>query len=209
MLDVDSTLIQQEVIELLAERAGVRDQVETITQAAMNGQIDFSESLRERVALLAGVRETVFEEVLSEITVTSGVTELISFAHQNGGKVGVVSGGFNQVLGPLALRLGLDFSKANELEVKDGVLTGKVIGDIVDAQTKADCLSSWASELSIPINRTVAIGDGANDIEMLKVAGLAVAFRPKPVLRSYADLVIEENSLVGVIEAIREKLGTG
>lgn len=209
VLDVDSTLIQQEVIELLAERAGVRSQVEWITEQAMSGQLDFSQSLRERVALLAGLEDAVFTEVLSEIQVTDGARELIAFTHEKGGKVGAVSGGFSQVLRSLAEELSLDFYRANKLEIIADKLSGQVVGEIVDAQTKAECLLEWSKQMGIPIANTIAIGDGANDIAMLQNSGLAVAFRPKAILREYADLVIEENSLIGVIAAIEERLSSG
>ena len=202
VLDVDSTLIEQEVIELLAERVGLRDQVKTVTDQAMAGEIDFREALLQRVRLLEGLTDQVFQEVLADIRVTDGVPELVSAVHKSGGMVGAISGGFSQVLEPLADKLSLDFFKANNLEVKDGVITGEIIGDIVDAEVKARTMLDWAREHGFDVSNTVAVGDGANDIQMLKASGFAVAFRPKDILRDYADLVIEGDSLEPLISVL-------
>lgn len=202
VLDVDSTLIEQEVIELLAERVGLRDQVKTVTDQAMAGEIDFQEALLQRVRLLEGLTDQVFQEVLADIRVTDGVPELVSAVHKSGGMVGAISGGFSQVLEPLADKLSLDFFKANNLEVKDGVITGEIIGDIVDAEVKARTMLDWAREYGFDVSNTVAVGDGANDIQMLKASGFAVAFRPKDILRDYADLVIEGDSLEPLISVL-------
>lgn len=202
VLDVDSTLIEQEVIELLAERVGLRDQVKTVTDQAMAGEIDFQEALLQRVRLLEGLTDQVFQEVLADIRVTDGVPELVSAVHKSGGMVGAISGGFSQVLEPLADKLSLDFFKANNLEVKDGVITGEIIGDIVDTEVKARTMLDWAREYGFDVSNTVAVGDGANDIQMLKASGFAVAFRPKDILRDYADLVIEGDSLEPLISVL-------
>jgi phosphoserine phosphatase len=202
VLDVDSTMIEQEVIELLAERVGLREQVKAITDLAMAGEVDFREALLQRVELLEGLSEDVFQDLLSEIRVTDGVTELISAVQSSGGLIGAISGGFSQVLNPLAKSLGLDFSKANALEIVAGKITGSVSGEIVDARVKASTLVSWATEHGIDMADTVAIGDGANDIQMLQVAGFAVAFRPKEVLRPFADLVIEGDSLKPLVSEL-------
>lgn len=202
VLDVDSTLIEQEVIELLAERVGLRDQVKTVTDQAMAGEIDFREALLQRVRLLEGLTDQVFQEVLADIRVTDGVPELVSAVHKSGGMVGAISGGFSQVLEPLADKLSLDFFKANNLEVKDGVITGEIIGDIVDAEVKARTMLDWAREYGFDVSNIVAVGDGANDIQMLKASGFAVAFRPKDILRDYADLVIEGDSLEPLISVL-------
>ena len=191
--DVDSTLIEDEVIELLAEFAGKRDEVAAVTERAMAGELDFSESLVARVATLKGLPESVFENVFAQIRVTAGALEMISAVQAAGGFVGAVSGGFNQILNPLAEALGLDFARANELEVVDGFLTGKVIGQIIDRVAKADALLEWSKETGIDIGRTVAVGDGANDLEMMARAGLAVAFNAKPVVRAAADISLEES----------------
>lgn len=202
VLDVDSTMIEQEVIELLAARVGVGDRVKDLTDKAMAGEMDFRQSLIQRVELLEGLSDKVFTDLLPEITITRGVPELINAIQSSGGQVGAISGGFSQVLEPLALMLGLDFSMANRLEVKDGYLTGQISGDIVDAEMKARAMLHWASENGFNAADTVAVGDGANDIPMLKAAGFAVAFRPKEVLRPFADLVIDEDSLEPVIAAL-------
>lgn len=202
MLDVDSTLIQQEVIELLADFAGVMPEVKVITDQAMSGQLDFKQSLEKRVGLLEGLSEEIFAQLKAQISLTPGVTELISAVHARGGRIGAVSGGFSQILAPLAEEIGLDYWMANRLEVIDGTLTGRVTGAIIDADAKASALKSWANDAGISTQETIAIGDGANDIQMLQSAGYAVAFRPKAVLRQYADLVIEENSLLPLIEKL-------
>ncbi len=190
VLDVDSTLIENEVIELLADVAGSRELVQAVTERAMRGEIDFAESLRERVATLAGVPVTAFEAVRAQVRVTEGVPDLISAVHAGGGKVAVVSGGFHEILDPLAEQLGLDAWKANHLEIADGVLTGKVEGDIIDAQAKADWLTTWATEGGFEWDETVAIGDGANDLKMMAIAGTSIAFDAKPVVAEQADYSI-------------------
>ena len=202
VLDVDSTMIEQEVIELLAAKVGLREHVKEVTDKAMAGEIDFRQALLMRVALLEGLSVSVFDELQSEITVTDGVTELIDSVHRSGGLIGAISGGFTQILSPLAQRLGLDFSLANELEILNGSLTGKVSGEVVDADAKAKTLLNWASNHGFDVSETVAVGDGANDIPMLQAAGFAVAFRPKEILRQYADLVIEGSSLKPLVQLL-------
>ena len=206
-MDVDSTLIQQEVIELLADYAGVMPEVKTITEQAMSGELDFKQSLERRVGLLEGLSDEIFHWLKPQIELTPGVQELISAVHGLGGKIGAVSGGFSQVLEPLANEIGLDYWMANSLEVLDGKLTGCLVGPVIDAEAKATALRSWATESGIAIEKTIAIGDGANDIPMLKCAGYAVAFRPKPILKQYADLVIEENSLASLIGKLGSRAG--
>ncbi len=199
VLDVDSTMIEQEVIELLADRVGLRDQVKILTDQAMAGEIDFREALLQRVGLLKGLSAVVFQDILAEIKITDGVRELVSSIHESNGMVGAISGGFSQVLEPLAQSLGLDIFLANNLEVVDGLITGRISGEIVDADMKARTLLHWAQQYGIDVDDTIAIGDGANDIPMLKASGFGVAFRPKDVLRPHADLIIEGNSLAPVI----------
>lgn len=199
VLDVDSTLIEQEVIDLLGAKVGLGQQIREITDQAMSGEIDFSQALIKRVALLKGLTSKVFQEIVSEITVTDGVEELIGFVHESGGLVGAISGGFKQTLEPLAKNIGLDLFLANDLEVIDGVLSGKVNGDLVDSKMKAATMLGWAHQYGIDVANTVAIGDGANDIPMLQAAGFSVAFRPKDILRPYADLIVEGNSLRPVV----------
>lgn len=200
VLDVDSTLIENEAIELLAAEAGSLELVAAVTERAMRGELDFAESLRERVATLAGLPESVFDTVRGHITITRGAKELIANVKANGGHVGVVSGGFHELLDPLAESLGLDFWKANRLEVVDGVLTGRVLGAIVDAQSKADSLTQWAEETHTPLQQTVAIGDGANDLAMMKVAGIGIAFCAKPIVQDQADIALNERDLSKALE---------
>lgn len=200
VLDVDSTLIENEVIELIAAEAGSLDVVAAVTERAMRGELDFAESLRERVATLAGLPESVFDTVRSHINVSKGAQQLIDTVKAHGGNVGVVSGGFHELLDPLAESLGLDFWKANRLDIKDGKLTGKVLGDIVDAQTKADTLVEWANVTDTPLSQTVAIGDGANDLKMMAIAGLGIAFCAKPIVQEQADVALNERDLSKALE---------
>jgi len=202
VLDADSTLLEDEVIELLAESAGTRPQVEAVTQRAMRGEIDFTESLRERVATLAGLPSDVVVQAQRAVRVTRGADDLVRGVHAAGGTVGVVSGGFHEVLDPFAAALGLDHCQANRLEVVDGVLTGRVHGDVVDAHAKADALLAWAEADGVPLARTVAVGDGANDVEMMRVAALSVAFDAKPRVREAADLVVVDRDLSAVLAAL-------
>jgi phosphoserine phosphatase len=199
VLDADSTLIRNEVIELLADEAGRRAEVQAATEAAMRGEVDFATSLRSRVAELTGVSTDAFARVLARIEPTPGVHELTAAVHDRGGVVGVVSGGFHEILDHVAPQLGVDRWRANRLEVADGVLTGRVDGDIVDAQGKADSLQAWAAELGIRPNATIAIGDGANDLRMMSVAGLGLAFNAKPAVRAAASLVVGPQDLSAVI----------
>ncbi|UAJ77868.1 phosphoserine phosphatase SerB [Leifsonia sp. ZF2019] len=199
VLDADSTLIHDEVIELLAEEAGARSEVAEITERAMRGELDFAQSLRERVRALAGLPVSVFERVGERIRVTDGVPELIAGVQAAGGLVGVVSGGFHELLDPLGARLGLDRWRANRLAVRDGELTGEVEGPIVDAEAKAHALREWADAAGVPLPRTLAIGDGANDLRMMAQAGLSIAFNAKPRVRAEADLVIDRQDLAQVL----------
>ena len=187
VFDVDSTLIQGEVIEMLAERAGAGEAVAAITGAAMRGEIDFAESLHQRVATLAGLPVAVLDEVADQVELTPGARTTIRTLRRLGFHCGVVSGGFRQVIEPLAHELMLDFVAANELEIVDGHLTGRVVGPIVDRAGKAKALRDFANQVGVPMEQTVAVGDGANDIDMLNAAGLGVAFNAKPALREVAD----------------------
>ena len=200
VFDVDSTLIEDEVIELLAEVAGKREEVAAVTERAMAGELDFAQSLIERVATLKGLPESVFGDVQKRITITTGAKETIAAIQAAGGKVGAVSGGFNQLLTPLAAELNLDFARANQLEVVDGFLSGKVIGAIIDRSAKAQALQEWSKESGI--TKTVAVGDGANDLEMMATADLGVAFNAKPIVREKADVVLEGNDLRGLLAII-------
>ena len=195
VFDVDSTLIQDEVIELLADFAGVREQVAEITHRAMSGELDFESSLNERVLTLRGLPESVLTEVFQRVRPSLGAKELIDAIHEAGGRVGAVSGGFIQVLNPLAELLSLDFTRANELEVVDGVLTGRVIGKVVDRIAKRSALIEWAAACDVELSQTIAIGDGSNDLDMMHAAGLSVAFNAKQIVRDQANLVVQGQDL--------------
>lgn len=199
VMDVDSTLIQDEVIELLADFAGTRDEVARVTDSAMRGEIDFADSLKARVATLVGLSEDVLQRAYESVRLSKGATELITAVHAAGGRVGAVSGGFNQILEPLARRLNLDYYRANELEVLDGKLTGRVVGAIIDKQAKATSLLEWAQDFGIKPEFVAAIGDGANDLAMFEVAGISFAFNAKPKVREAADVCIDEPDLRLVI----------
>ncbi|MBM3698498.1 MAG: phosphoserine phosphatase SerB [Actinobacteria bacterium] len=199
MLDMDSTLIEQEVIDLLGVCAGKQDEIEKITARAMSGEMDFKAALIERVQLLAGLDETVIDQVRGQITLTKGAKLLIQELHKLGHKVGVVSGGFTNVINPILKELKLDFILANELEVKDGLLTGKLSGAIVDSLAKRRALEEFAKQENVPLGQTVAIGDGANDLEMIKAAGLGIAFNAKPKVVEAADTTISTKDLSAVL----------
>ncbi|MBC7762787.1 phosphoserine phosphatase SerB [Glaciihabitans sp. GrIS 2.15] len=195
VLDVDSTLIENEVIELLAEVAGSGAAVAEITASAMNGEVDFEESLRARVATLAGLPESVFGNVGQLVRITPGAPAMIAGVRAAGGRVAVVSGGFHEIIDPIAAELGLDYWRANRLEVADGVLTGGLVGPIIDAKSKADTLIEWAADFGLPLSRTVAVGDGANDLPMMAITGLAVGFDAKAPVRDEADVLMDVRDL--------------
>jgi phosphoserine phosphatase len=199
VFDVDSTLIQGEVIEMLAERAGALAAVAEVTEAAMRGELDFAESLHRRVATLAGLPAEVLDEVADQIELTPGARTTIRTLRRLGFHCGIVSGGFRQVIEPLAHDLMMDFVAANELEIVDGKLTGRVVGNIVDRPGKAKALRDFAQQAGVPMEQTVAVGDGANDIDMLAAAGLGVAFNAKPALREVADASISHPYLDTVL----------
>ncbi|MCT2588000.1 phosphoserine phosphatase SerB [Actinophytocola gossypii] len=190
VFDVDSTLIQGEVIEMLAERAGCGDKVREVTEAAMRGELDFAESLVRRVACLEGLSASVLDEVADSLELMPGARTTIRTLKRLGFRTGVVSGGFTTIIDRLAEDLGLDFSLANDLEIVDGTITGRVLGDIVDRAGKATALRRFAASFDVPLAQCVAIGDGANDIDMLSTAGLGVAFNAKPALREVADTAL-------------------
>ncbi|MGI8869197.1 MAG: phosphoserine phosphatase SerB [Mycobacteriales bacterium] len=199
VLDVDSTLIQGEVIEMLADRAGVRAKVREVTAAAMAGEIDFEDSLRQRVALLAGLPESVCDDVRRHITFTPGARTLVRTLHRIGCRCGVVSGGFTQVVDGLAAELKLDFVVANTLEIADGRLTGRLVGPIIDRAGKATALRHFAEQSGVPLSQTVAVGDGANDIDMIAAAGLGIAFNAKPALQRVADTALRHPHLDAIL----------
>jgi phosphoserine phosphatase len=199
LMDVDSTLISQEVIELLGAKAGVEVQVKAITERAMAGEIDFEASLRERVALLKGLPESVIEEVRGEISLTPGAKTLVSTLQKLGHTVAVVSGGFINVIEPLLNSLNIVHFRANTLEIKDGVLTGALHGPIIDRAAKATALRDFAKIENVELEQTVAIGDGANDLDMIALAGLGIAFNAKPAVRAAADSALSAPYLDSVL----------
>ena len=199
VMDVDSTLIQDEVIELLAQHAGREAEVAAVTQSAMRGELDFADSLRQRVAALEGLPVSVLDEVRAAVRFTPGARTLVRTLKRLGFTVAVVSGGFIEIVADLARELGIDHAHANRLEVRDGILTGRLVGEIVDRPGKALALRRFADEAGLPLSRTVAIGDGANDLDMLETAGLGVAFNAKPVVREQADTAVNVPYLDAVL----------
>jgi len=199
VMDVDSTLIQDEVIDLLARRAGREAEVAEVTAASMRGDVDFAESLRRRVATLAGLPVSVLDEVRADIRLTPGARTLVRTLKRLGFNVGVVSGGFIEIVGPLAADLEIEHVEANRLGVADGVLTGALVGDLVDRRGKAEALRRFAAAEHLPMSRTVAIGDGANDLDMLAAAGLGVAFNAKPIVREQAHTAVNVPYLDAVL----------
>ena len=208
VLDVDSTLTRDEGIDLLAGLVSpdTAAEVAAVTAATMRGELDFEESLRKRVAALRGVSLEAVAAATSHVRLTDGAHDLVSALHAHGHLVGAVSGGFHQMIDPLAEDLGLDFHRANTLEVSNGLLTGSLVGDIIDAQAKAATLAHWASSHSIDMANTVAIGDGGNDVEMLGQAGVGIAFMAKPVAKAAADLVIDVPDLREVLAVLEISL---
>ena len=203
VMDVDSTLIQDEVIDLLAARAGCAAEVAKVTAAAMRGDLDFTASLRERVSLLAGLEAGVLDDVRAGLRLTAGARTLIGTLGGLGYKSGIVSGGFIQVIGPLATELGIGYVAANELEIAGGKLTGQLRGPVIDRAGKAEALRRFAADAGVPLSQTVAVGDGANDLDMIAAAGLGVAFNAKPVVRDAADTSLS----VPYLDAILYLLG--
>ena len=198
-LDVDSTLITQEVIDLLALKAGVATEVELITQAAMRGELDFEQSLRTRVGLLKGLSESVIKEVQDDLILTPGAQNLISTLHRLGHSVSIVSGGFIDVIAPLISQLGITHLRANKLQIRDGLLTGEIEGHVIDRAAKAQALREFAALEAISMEHTVAIGDGANDLDMIAAAGFGIAFNAKPAVKAVADSSISSPYLDSVL----------
>ena len=202
VMDVDGTLVRQEGIDLLAQEAGVGEKVAEITAQAMKGELDFSASLEARVALLKGLETSIFPKILEQMEVTPGAETLITELHQRGYKVGLVSGGFHEVIDPIARSLGIDLVLANRLEASDGRLTGKVLGGIITPERKKESLLTWAKENHVPRSQTIAMGDGANDLPMIETAGIGIAFMAKPIVAERAPYCIEKRDLSLVLEIL-------
>lgn len=203
VMDVDSTLIDEEVIDELGEAAGKGEEIADVTERAMRGELEFCDALRARVALLEGLPVSVFDTVHDKLHFTRGALELIDTLHEHGWKVGVVSGGFHEVVDRLAAEGHIDLWIANRLDVEDGKLTGKVLGEIVCKTVKLHALRAWAERLGVPMSQTVAVGDGANDIPMIQAAGLGLAFCAKPKTQLAADESINDRDLRHVLEYLR------
>lgn len=199
MLDMDSTLIEQEVINLLGLAAGKSLEIEAITDKAMAGNLDFKTALIERVSLLKGLDHNILSQVRDQISLTKGAKKLVDELHQQGHKVGVVSGGFIEVIEPILKSLKIDFYRANKLKIQDGVLTGEIDGPLIDSQAKRMALEEFADQEQVQLEQTVAIGDGANDLEMIKAAGLGIAFNAKPKVAAAADTTISNQDLSTVL----------
>ncbi|MEY3156106.1 MAG: hypothetical protein RL257_126 [Actinomycetota bacterium] len=195
IFDVDSTLIQQEVIDLLASYTEHGAEVARITESAMRGELDFDQALSQRVTLLQGLSASIFTEVLTQISFSMGAIELVKELKNRGYKIGVVSGGFRNVIDHLFKDLQLDFIRANFLEVSDGILTGRTIGPIINRRAKAEALMEFSAQHRINLENTIAIGDGSNDIEMIKLAGLGFSYKGKPALNEAADICLTEDDL--------------
>lgn len=196
---MDSTFIQEEVIDLLADHAGVGAEVSAITERSMRGELDFRQSLAARVALLAGLPESAIKTVQEQITLSKGAREMVEGLHALGHKVGVVSGGFENVIASILQGVRVDCFKANHLEIENGKLTGRTLGEIVDREAKAAYLQELSSTFNIPLSLTVAVGDGANDLGMMALAGLSIAFNAKPIVQEQADVVIDDGDLFKVL----------
>jgi phosphoserine phosphatase len=203
VIDVDSTLIQGEVIEMLAAHVGLEERVAAITASAMNGELDFEQALRDRVALLAGLDASVLDEVYDGLVLNPGVRTMVRTLRRLGYRFAIVSGGFSQITDRLAEELGIHYSRANELEIVDGTITGKIVGEVVDRAGKAAALRHFAADVGVPESAVIAIGDGANDIDMLNAAGLGIAYNAKPALREAADTAVN----VPYLDAIMYILG--
>ena len=202
VMDVDGTLILEEVIDLLGREAGCEEEISRLTSQAMRGELNFETSLRERVALLKGLPDSVFDKVFNSIHLTPNAQEFVSILQENGIQIGLVSGGFSPIVERLAKSLGIAYFSANQLEVKDGLLTGKLVGQIISPEVKKETLEKWREKLKLPKERTIAIGDGANDLLMLKSAGLGIAFCAKEVLKKEIQHHVDKRDFLEVLPLI-------
>ena len=202
MLDVDGTLIEEEVIDMLGRKANCEQEVSQLTSCAMSGQIDFETSLKERVALLKGISVEVFDQIYKELHLSKNAHQFISILKEHGIAVGIISGGFIPIVEKLANSLGIHLFAANQLEINSGRLTGRLLGQVITREVKEEIFLQWASQLEVSLDRTIAIGDGANDLKMLKKAGIGVAFCAKDILKKEIKLHIDERDLVKVLDLI-------
>ena len=202
VLDVDGTLIEEEVIDLLGKEAGCEKEVAQITAQAMRGELDFESSLKKRVSLLKGISTDVFDKIYSELHLSKNASQFIKILQENQIEVGLVSGGFTIIVEKLAKEFGIPLFVANQLEISDGHLTGNLIGPVISREVKEETLVSWAKELEVPFERTIAIGDGANDLKMLKRAGLGIAFCAKDIVKKEINLQVDERDFGKVLEMI-------
>lgn len=202
VLDVDGTLIEEEVIDLLGKEAGCEKEVAQITAQAMRGELDFESSLKKRVSLLKGISTDVFDKIYSELHLSKNASQFIKILQENQIEVGLVSGGFTIIVEKLAKEFGIPLFVANQLEISDGHLTGNLIGPVISREVKEEILVSWAKELEVPFERTIAIGDGANDLKMLKIAGLGIAFCAKDIVKKEINLQVDERDFGKVLEMI-------
>ena len=202
MLDVDGTLIEEEVIDILGSKANCEQEVSQLTRRAMSGELDFESSLKKRVSLLKGISVDVFDQVYKELHLSKNAQQFISILQENKIAVGIISGGFVPIVERLANSLGIHLFAANQLEINNGRLTGRLIGQVITREVKEEIFLQWASQLEISLDRTIAVGDGANDLKMLKKAGIGVAFCAKDILKKEIKLHIDERDLVKVLDLI-------
>jgi len=202
VLDVDGTLIEEEVIDLLGKEADCEEEVALLTVQAMRGELDFEESLRKRVSLLQGLSVDIFDKIYHELHLSKNAAQFINTLQKNQIEVGLVSGGFIPIVEKLAKDLGISLFAANQLEIRDGHLTGNLIGPLINREVKESTLLKWADELEVPIDRTIAIGDGANDLAMLKRAGIGIGFCAKEIVKEEIPLQIEDRDLTKVLKLI-------
>lgn len=202
VLDVDGTLIEEEVIDLLGKEAECEEEVALLTAQAMRGELDFEESLRKRVSLLQGLSVDKFEHLYTQVHYSKNAQEFVKILQKHNIEVGLVSGGFIPIVERLAKDLGISLFAANQLEIRDGHLTGNLVGPIISREVKKETLVRWADELEVPIDRTIAIGDGANDLAMLKRAGIGIGFCAKEIVKEEIPLQIEERDLTKVLKLI-------
>lgn len=202
VLDVDGTLIEEEVIDLLGKEADCEEEVGLLTAQAMKGELDFESSLKKRVSLLKGISTDVFDKIYSELHLSKNTSQFIKILQENQIEVGLVSGGFTSIVERLAKDLGISLYTANQLEIRDGHLTGNLIGSVITREVKEETLVRWADQLEVPLECTIAVGDGANDLKMLKRARIGIGFCAKEIVKKEIPLQIDERDLIKVLDKI-------